>query len=211
MKRIFVVFLTGVLLPLTAVDFDFTANPPLARGKVPMLKLDDSLRIGGTSERTALNFDGKSQITIPGSAHLGLQPGLTVAMELESQDKGDGKNCQMIVFKRNEWLIYRVGNRLDFLWKSNKKWVAVYRKNMTFEKPHKFVITLDKDRKFNFYLDGRHIRVAAMDALEKPNPNGKELVTLGGGWNKWDFKGDIYQLRIFNKVWSKNEIEEFFK
>ncbi len=211
MKLIFVAFLTAVMLPVAAVDFDFTANPPLARGKVPMLKLDDSLRIGGTSERTALNFDGKSQITIPESAHLGLQPGLTVAMELDSQDKGDGQNCQMIVFKRNEWLIYRVGNRLDFLWKSGKEWVAVYRKNMTFEKTHKFVITLDKGYKFNFYLDGRHIRVAAITALAKPNPNGKALVTLGGGWNKWDFKGDIYQLVIFNKVWSKNEIEEFFK
>ena len=211
MKRIFVAFLTGVLLPLPAVEFDFTADPPLARGKVPMLKLDDSLRIGGTSERTALNFDGKSQITIPGSAHLGLQSELTVAMELDSQDKGDGKNRQMIVLKRNEWLIYRVGNRLDFLWKSNKNWVAVYRKNMTFEKPHKFVITLDKDRKFDFYLDGKHIRAASMAALAKPNLNGKELVTLGGGWSQWDFKGEIYQLMISNKVWSKNEIEEFFK
>ena len=211
MKQLFVIFLTGLLLPLTAVDFDFTANPPLARGKVPMLKLDDSLRIGGTSERTALNFDGKSNITIPESSHLGLQNGLTVAMELDSQDKGDGKNWQMIVFKRDEWLIYRVGNRLDFLWKSNKKWVAVYRKNMTFERTHKFVITLDKDRKFNFYLDGKHIRVASMNALAKPNLGGKELIRIGGGWNKWDFKGDIYQLRIMNKVWSKNEVQEFFK
>lgn len=211
MKKFVTLLFIGTFLPLMALDFDFTANPPTAKGKVPMLKLDDSLKIGGTNERTALNFDGKSKIQVPDSDFLSLDNGLTVAIEIDSKDKGDGKNLQMIILKRNEWCLYRSGNKLSFLWKSGKKWIAVYHKNMSFDTPHKFVLTLSKDRKLNFHLDGKHIRVVKLDNFDAPNKQSKEVITLGGGWNNWDFKGDIYQLKILNKVWNKEEIQEFFK
>ena len=212
MKRIMISFLTGLaFLPLAALDFDFTANPPAARGKVPMLKLDDSLKIGGTHERTALNFNGKSQIQVPESSHLSLKNGLTVALELDSRDKADGKDRQMIILKHNEWLFYRSGNHVDFMWKSDKKWIPVYRMNMTFEKKHKIVFTLDRDREFNFWLDGQHIQTVRSDSLPEPNPAGKGLIMLGGGWNNWGFKGDIYRIKILDQVWNKEQIQEFFK
>ena len=42
---------------LMAVDFDFTAEFPTAKGKVPMVQLDSSYKIGGSAERSALHFN----------------------------------------------------------------------------------------------------------------------------------------------------------
>ena len=42
---------------LMAIDFDFTAEPPTAKGKVPMVQLNQSHKIGGTAERSALHFN----------------------------------------------------------------------------------------------------------------------------------------------------------
>ena len=212
MKRMMLAFGVGAaILPLAALDFDFTADPPVAKGNVSMLKLDDSFRIGGTKTRTALNFNGKNLIQIPGSSHLSLKNGLTVALELDSKDKGDGKNWQMVIFKRNEWLIYRCGNRLDFMWKSNKKWISVCQRKMTFEKPFKIVFTLDSKRKIDLWLDGKHIRTAKCNVLPEPNPPGKEAITLGGGWDNWGYNGDIYRIIILDRVWNNEQIQEFFK
>ena len=213
MKRTVMAFLAGaVILPLAALDFDFTADPPTAGGKVPMLSLDDdALKIGGTWERTALNFDGKSLIQVPESSHLSLKNGLTAALDFDSKDKGDGKNLQMIIFKRDEWLFYRCGDRVDFMWKSGKKWLSAYRKNLAFDKPHKIVFTLDQSRKFSFWLDGKLIYSGKTASAEVPNSPGKELITLGGGWSGWGFKGDLYRIRILNRVWNKEQIQEFFK
>ena len=131
MKRTVMTLLAGMILPLAALDFDFTADPPTAGDKVPMLSLDDdALKIGGTRERTALNFDGKSLIQVPQSSHLSLKNGLTAALDLDSKDKGDGKNLQMIIFKRDEWLFYRCGDRVDFMWKSGKNWLLSLKKKI---------------------------------------------------------------------------------
>jgi hypothetical protein len=206
------VLLLSALLSAGAagLDFDFTGPVPAAKGKVPMIRLDDSLKIGGCLKRTALHFDGTGEpLKVPGSAGLSLENGITLALDFSSADKGDGKNWQMLVFKPGEWLLDRNGNRICFKWKSGKKWLQVFQQQMTFEHPRRIVLTLDKKLKLTLAIDGKRVRTAELGGQPAPNHRGKGEITLGGGWSTGNFKGDIWRIKVLNEVWNDQKAAEF--
>ena len=208
----FAVLLLSALLSTgaDALDFDFTGPVPAAKGKVPMIKLDDSLKIGGCLKRTALHFDGTAEpLKVPGSAGLSLENGLTLALDFFSADKSVGKNWHMLVFKPGEWLLDRNGNRICFKWKSGKQWLQVFLYEMTFEHPRRIVLIFDKQRKLTLLVDGKKVRSADLGGQPMPNRCGNAVITLGGGWNTGNFKGDIYRIKVLNEIWNDQKAAEF--
>ena len=193
-----------------ALDFDFTGPVPAAKGKLPMIKLNDSLTIGGSMKRTALHFNCTGEpLKVPGSAGLPLENGLTLALDFFSADRNDGKNWQMLVFKPGEWLLDRNGNRICFKWKSGKKWIQVFQQQMTFERPLRMVLIIDKQRKLTLLVDGKKVRSSDLSGQPEPNRCGNGVITLGGGWNTGNFKGDIWRIKVLNEIWNDQKAAEF--
>ena len=208
----FAVLLLSALLSAgaAALDFDFTGPVPAARGKVPMIELDNSLEIGGSLKRTALHFNGTGEpLKVSGSAGLSLENGITLALDFFSADKSVGKNWQMLVFKPGEWLLDRNGDLICFKWKSGKKWLQVFQQKMTFDRPRRIVLIIDKQRKLTLLADGKKIRSADLGGQPVPNPCGNGVITLGGGWSTGNFKGDIYRIKVLKEIWNDQKAAEF--
>ena len=206
-----VLLLSGLLSAgAAALDFDFTGPVPAARGKVPMIELDNSLEIGGSLKRTALHFSGTGEpLKVPGSAGLSLENGITLALDFFSADKSVGKNWHMLVFKPGEWLLDRNGDLICFKWKSGKKWLQVFQQKMTFARPRRIVLIIDKQRKLTLLADGKKVRSADLGGQPVPNPCGNGVITLGGGWSTGNFKGDIYRIKVLNEIWNDQKAAEF--
>ena len=206
MRRV-LVMVVGLSLFASAIDFDFTVDPPVAKGEVPMIKLDDNIKIGGTKERTALHFDADTKpITVPGTGKLTLDNGLTIALVFFPADKGDGKNWHMLVLKKNEYLLDRAGDTIHFKWKTGKKWLTVFQHRVKMDKPRRLVVVINKERKLSLWCDGKHYVSAQLltEGAEQPN-SGNEEIMLGGGWTGGNFVGDLYRIKVIGEAipWAK--------
>ena len=207
------IFLAGFVLSLSAIDFDFTTEPPAANGKVPMIKLDDTIKIGGTKERTTLHFEaGSKPMTIPGTGHLTLDNGLTIALDFFPADKGDNKNWHMLVLKKNEYLLDRSGDVMYFKWKTGKKWLTVFQHRVKMDKPRRLVVVINKERKLSLWVDGKHYTSAQLlkEGAEQPN-SGKEDIVFGGGWSGGNFVGDLYRIKVIGEAVAWKDVPEVLK
>lgn len=206
MKNIIVITI-GLVLAVSAIDFDFTVDPPVANGKVPMIKLDDNMKIGGTKERTALHFDAAAKpVIIPDSGNLTMDNGLTIALEFFPEDKKDGKNWHSLVFKKNEYLLDRSGDTIYFKWKAGKKWLTVFQHRVAMDKPRRLVVVINKERKLSLWCDGKHYTSAQLlkEGAEQPN-SGKENIIIGSSWSGGNFVGDLYRIKVIGEAvpWAK--------
>ena len=211
--RKFLMIVIGLALAVSAIDFDFTVEPPVANGKVPMIKLDENMKIGGTKERTALHFDADTKpVMIPDSGSFTLDNGLTIALEFFPEDKKDGKNWHSLVFKKNEYLLDRLGNTIYFKWKAGKKWLTVFQHRVSMDKPMVVVVVISKERKLSLWCDGKHYINAKLlkEGAEQPN-SGNENIIIGSSWSGGNFVGDLYRIKVIGEAVPWNKVAEVLK
>lgn len=196
---------------LLAVDFDFTANPPVAKGKVPMVKLDPSRKIGGSAGRSALHFDGSDKaLNIPGTAGFTLDKGVTLAFDIALEKKAEGKgNMHMLFMKNREWLIGYENNRFYINFNDGKKWLPGYYCNADFSQPHRYVITISPDQKINIWRDGKLYHNGSMQKWGAKPAVGSSDISIGCKWSRWGIKGDLFRLRIAEGVLPDAEVKGF--
>lgn len=211
MEKFFTLLAALTAVQLMAVDFDFTAEFPAAKGKVPMVQLDSRYKIGGSAERSALHFSGDDKpLVIPGSGHFTLDKGITVAFDVALEKKSGKKNLQMLLMKNREWLIGKDDkDRLYINFSDGKKWLPGYYCNADFSKPHRYVITISPDLKINIWRDGKLYHNGSMQRWNAKPAVGKSDVSIGCSWGQWGLQGDIYRLKIAEGVLDKATIESF--
>lgn len=211
MKKMFSLALVCAAASLAAVDFDFTANPPVAKGKIPMVKLDPSRKIGGSAGRSALHFDGADKaLSIPGTADFTLDKGVTLAfdgvLEKKTGSKGD---LHMLFMKNREWLVGYSNKRFYINFTDGKKWQAGYYCNADLSQPHRYVITISPEQKIKIWRDGKLYHDGSMKKWGAKPAVGKSDVSLGCQWGHWGIKGDIFRVRIAKGVLPDAEIKGF--
>ena len=212
MKKTFTLMTALTAVQLMAVDFDFTAEPPTAKGKVPMVQLDSSYKIGGSAERSALHFNGNDKpLVIPASGHFTLDKGITVAFDIVLEKKSNGKkDLQMLLMKNREWLIGKDDkNRIYINFSDGKKWLPGYYCNADFSKPHRYVITISPDLKINIWRDGKLYHNGSMQSWNAKPAVGKSDVSIGCSWGQWGIQGNIYRLKIAEGILDNETIKGF--
>ena len=210
MKKMVSFFFACAVLPLLAVDFDFTANPPVAKGKVPMMKLDASQKIGGSAGKTALHMDGKEKaLNITGTGNFTLDKGLTAAFDIVLEKKEGKKNFHMLLMKKREWLIGVEDNRLYINFFDGKKWMPGYYCRANFSQPARWVITISQGLKIKIWRDGKLYHTGTMATWGAQPATGTADVSFGCTWGSWGVQGDLYRLRIADGVLDEAAILEF--
>ena len=192
-----------------AMDFDFTRKTPVSNGQIPMIKLQDFMTIGGTPQYRSLEFNGKNQpISVEESEKISATNGLSIAFEAKFADKGESTNS-MLIMKPKEWLLGRNGKTLYFNLYSKGNWGKGVKLPMDFSDKIKLALIYSPNGRL-VINDGKTSRVIQLDQ-ERPDTGDKPVI-IGGGWGElWNFKGEIYRLKISPQTWSQTEIEGFFK
>jgi len=204
MKKLIFYGLLLFLLPATALDLD-------------SLKLHHAVLKNGL-----LHFDGNSSMAeLPDSSGMNLDNrGMTILLTLKAEDRGEDirrpEGLDMYVFKPDQFLFGRLGNRLYINFHDGSKFVAHTLGNRipvpgrwtqlvaVFE-PYDNAAQGDKGFILSVYLDGeccgqRKFRNFAPKSNSNP-------VEIGRGWGgPWHFKGEIAELQILRGVLSEGEI-----
>jgi hypothetical protein len=209
-KTYIVCALSSAPLLLAAVDYDFTGRTPIASGQVPMIELNNTLKIGENLNGRSLCFDGKSKPAVMyDTGKFNAVKGLTIVLDVTFSNKG-GKELHLLLLKSGEWLLGRTDNQLYFNLRCNGKWQKGCKIKVDFTSPIKMLLVYAPDKTLTLWLNGVLLKT---EKLNWPAPDGgNDNLQLGGGWGEvWNAKCEISRLKIIPQAWSNQTCKEFFK
>lgn len=214
------VLLSGIVFaadPAPVLHYDFTAPVIRQGGKYEAPKLPGKVRMSESPQALILTGEkGKTGLTIPGGADISLANGGTlyalVCFDFDGKTGGKNESHDMVIFKKNEFLLARSWGGLYFnagdgtkfnLWTTTgkalpaKKWTVLTAT----------VTPTEKGTVVRLYIDGKKEATKYFKVkLGKPASN---PVTIGEGWGgPWYFSGKLGKILVFDRVLSDREVAD---
>ncbi|MCI6289052.1 MAG: hypothetical protein MR727_10055 [Lentisphaeria bacterium] len=200
-----------VLPPVFAaeiVNYDFTGRELKSSGKLELPFYSGDVKIGGTDQKRSLYFNGeKSCASIPDSGSFHLLKGGTVLIKLKVETKPKSEHHMFILKSGEWWLAKDKGGKLyfNFCYADGKAGSGVMIP-CDFSKTLCIGISVFPDDKYIICTNGKKLASGILTIPSAPLYNEKGII-LGSGWGHlWNFKGDIFKLKLLDEPLSETQL-----
>ena len=213
------VLLSGIVFaadPAPVLHYDFTAPVIRQGGKYEAPKLPGKVRMSDSPQALILTGEkGKTVLTVPHGSDITLADGGTlyalVCFDNDGKVGGKAESHDMILFKKNEFLLGRSWGGLYFNGGDGKKysmWTVTEKKMLPAKKWVAVAATVtptEKGTVVRLYIDGK--KEAAKYFKFKQGKPASNPVTIGEGWGgPWYFSGKLGKVLIFDRALSDSEV-----
>ncbi len=189
-------------------SYDFTGREMKSTGKLELPFFTNDVKIGGTDRMRSLYFNGeKSRASIPDSGSFHLLKGGTVLVKLKVETKPES-GCHMFILKTGEWCLGKAkDDKLYFNFSSTDgKAGPGIRVRCDFSKTQHIGISVFPDDKYIICANGKKLASGVLTMPSAPLYNEKGIL-IGSGWGAvWNFKGDIFNLKLLDEPLSEAQL-----
>ena len=214
------VLMSGIVFaadPAPVLHYDFTAPVIRQGGKYEAPKLPGKVRMSVSPQALILTGEkGKTVLTVPNGSDITLANGGTlyalVCFDNDGKVGGKNESHDMILFKKNEFLLGRSWGGLYFNGGDGKKygmWTVTEKKMLPARKwvALAAVITAGADgTTVALYVDGKK---EAEKKFKTKFATTANPVTIGEGWGgPWYFSGKLGKILIFDRALTPKQVAD---